>query len=468
MEVNGKVIAPYKGNEPYIFISYSHKNSNEALEIIERLQAENYRVWYDEGIDPGTEWDENIATHVEECEFFIALLSDEYIASSNCKDELNYARDLEKNRLLIYLNQVKLPSGMRMRLSRLQNIHKYTYTDENNFYNKLFEAVGIEKCKAKYIERKNIPSPVSTVGNKNAKAEITNKSETEKKGFFSFLIKNKEKAKVNNKEIFKLDESKITKGKNYTDAKKCSNSTLGDINDEAFYNIDDEISYNKAWRKYNERRHVINKFNSNQVDENRYIKDLSDFTKEGDAAILGKELFKILVANEALDASFVKECTDILENLAVKFLDYGVTDTLLKCKDYCIDNMYDFAITKIFTNALEANIEAFCMEKNNKYILPSSASSCLNEKKEYTIYKAYTAISDMSLRFFYTGTSLYIPSGIRYISKEALSKCYCSKVYISTGNEWYSCKNEKLYDKRLNRFFESTSNVKVFKYDEEK
>ena len=142
-----KNVYPYKGELPYIFISYSHRNMEEAISIIELLQKDNFRVWYDEGIDPGSEWDENIASHVENCGYFIALLSNEYLESSNCKDELNYARELEKPRLLIYLKDVQLPGGMRMRLSRLQAIHKYKYNSEDLFVKKLEEADGLEQCK---------------------------------------------------------------------------------------------------------------------------------------------------------------------------------------------------------------------------------------------------------------------------------------------------------------------------------
>ena len=137
---------PYQGDCPYIFISYSHKNASKVFPVIEQLQANNYRVWYDEGIDPGTEWDENIAQHVKHCGFFIAFLSPEYLSSSNCRDELNYARDLDKNRLLIYLSDVELPGGMSMRLSRLQAIHMYTYVNPEAFLQKLYTAPGIDLC----------------------------------------------------------------------------------------------------------------------------------------------------------------------------------------------------------------------------------------------------------------------------------------------------------------------------------
>ena len=148
-EIN-RIHTPYRGDSPYIFISYSHKDSNVVFDIIGQLQMKQYRIWYDEGIDPGTEWDENIAEHVENCGYFIALLSKAYLESSNCKDELNYARELEKPRLLVYLEDVQLPGGMRMRLSRLQAIHKYKYSSIDQFTAKLVETNGLEVCRGYY------------------------------------------------------------------------------------------------------------------------------------------------------------------------------------------------------------------------------------------------------------------------------------------------------------------------------
>ena len=94
---------PYKGSEKYIFISYAHRDGKLVHSILERLQSEGYRFWFDEGIDPGNEWDETIATYINNCDYFIAFISENYLASNNCKDELNFARDLDKKRFLIYL-----------------------------------------------------------------------------------------------------------------------------------------------------------------------------------------------------------------------------------------------------------------------------------------------------------------------------------------------------------------------------
>ena len=144
---SGKPDKPYDGKEPYIFISYSHKDMSKVFRIIKRLQQEGFRVWYDDGIDPATEWDENIAQHISDCGYLIAFISNNYIASNNCKDEINFARDLDKDRLLVYIEDTTLPLGMSMRLRRLQAIHEYKYDDKEDFYGKLLSAAGIEKCR---------------------------------------------------------------------------------------------------------------------------------------------------------------------------------------------------------------------------------------------------------------------------------------------------------------------------------
>ena len=138
---------PYEGTDPYVFVSYSHKDKNEVFEVIRMMQEAGYRIWYDEGIDPASEWDENIAEHINKCSYLIAFISPDYINSQNCRDEISYARDLNKERLLVYLKETRLPAGMAMRLMRLQAIHKYKYAASSDFADKLFSAKGIETAK---------------------------------------------------------------------------------------------------------------------------------------------------------------------------------------------------------------------------------------------------------------------------------------------------------------------------------
>ena len=143
-------VTPYVGNDPYIFISYAHKDREQnpvVDKIINYLKLKGFRVWFDDDIIPASEWDEKIATQVMECSYFIALMSRKYLKSSNCKDELKYSRSLEKKQLIIYLEECKLPPGIEMRTNRMQSLFQYKYETFDAFTSKLEEADGIEICR---------------------------------------------------------------------------------------------------------------------------------------------------------------------------------------------------------------------------------------------------------------------------------------------------------------------------------
>ena len=151
MVFDDKSLAPYHGSEPFIFISYSHRNSARAAEFIRQMNRSGFRVWYDEGLIPGREWDENIARIIMDCSYVIALLTPEYLASANCRDELNFARDKNKPLLLIYLDEVTLPAGMELRLGRIFAVHRAQYATDEAFYSKVFSAKGIALCNKQYV-----------------------------------------------------------------------------------------------------------------------------------------------------------------------------------------------------------------------------------------------------------------------------------------------------------------------------
>ena len=59
----------YNGNDKYIFVSYAHKDSDTVLPIISEMQKSGFRIWFDEGIEAGTEWPEYIAEHLANATF---------------------------------------------------------------------------------------------------------------------------------------------------------------------------------------------------------------------------------------------------------------------------------------------------------------------------------------------------------------------------------------------------------------
>lgn len=121
----------YRGPEPTIFISYAHKDAAMVYPEIHRLHQLGYHLWYDEGIDPGNEWPEEIAKALDSCHLFLAFLSNQSANSVNCRNEINYALNNKKQFLSIYLEDVTLPGGLALRVGDLQAVMKYRMDSES-------------------------------------------------------------------------------------------------------------------------------------------------------------------------------------------------------------------------------------------------------------------------------------------------------------------------------------------------
>lgn len=115
----------YRGSEPYMFVSYAHKDNQVIYAEIKRLHTAGYRIWYDEGIPAMTKWAEAIAKAIKGCEIFLVFLSPQAVASENVKDEIHLALEEKKPILGVHLEQHELPPELQLRLTRIQMIMKY-------------------------------------------------------------------------------------------------------------------------------------------------------------------------------------------------------------------------------------------------------------------------------------------------------------------------------------------------------
>ena len=57
---------PYIGDEPFIFVSYSHMDESRVFAEIAWLTEQGIRVFYDEGITPGEEWTAELAQAIRD------------------------------------------------------------------------------------------------------------------------------------------------------------------------------------------------------------------------------------------------------------------------------------------------------------------------------------------------------------------------------------------------------------------
>ena len=141
------MIPAYEGKEPYIFVSYAHKDSPAVFHIVEQLNARGYRIWYDEGIEPGSEWPEYIANHLLGAEMVLSILSPNAVNSVNCRREINFALSKNKPVLTIHMEGMELPVGLELQLSSQQSVLYYTYDSEERFLDKVETCQYLRPCK---------------------------------------------------------------------------------------------------------------------------------------------------------------------------------------------------------------------------------------------------------------------------------------------------------------------------------
>jgi hypothetical protein len=146
--------AAYKGDAPYVFVSYAHKNSVTVFSHITRLHQEGFRIWYDEGIDPGTDWSDEIAVALAQAEIFLVFISQAAIESHNVRKEIVFAIDQKKPMLCVHVEEVDMPLGLKMQLGNIQALLENRFHDKEQFYDRMFNALRPEQTRG-------TPSPLT-------------------------------------------------------------------------------------------------------------------------------------------------------------------------------------------------------------------------------------------------------------------------------------------------------------------
>ena len=130
----------YSGSKPYIFVSYAHKDMKTVFAIIDKLNNSGYRFWYDEGLEPGEEWPEIVGKRIIKCGQFLVFMSPHAVKSRNIRNEINLAFSENKNILVIYLDNTRLSSGLKLQLGSVHFVNKYDLKGDE-FFKKLRTAL---------------------------------------------------------------------------------------------------------------------------------------------------------------------------------------------------------------------------------------------------------------------------------------------------------------------------------------
>ena len=120
----------YQGAGPYLFICYSHSDSEVVYPELVWLKESGLHIWYDEGISPGTVWREELAEAIEGAALILFFVSPASVQSSNCVREISFAVDQD---LKLGTGGEGFGNGDGNTVYRLrEGIERFMITDINN------------------------------------------------------------------------------------------------------------------------------------------------------------------------------------------------------------------------------------------------------------------------------------------------------------------------------------------------
>ena len=128
------MLPAYHGSEPYVFVSYAHRDKSRVYPEIRRFNDAGFHVWYDEGITPGSTWTEELAKAIRECAVFVVMMTPAAAASENVQREIYFAVNKRRPFLAIHLEETELDDGLMLQIGMNQAILKYKMTEDEYAY----------------------------------------------------------------------------------------------------------------------------------------------------------------------------------------------------------------------------------------------------------------------------------------------------------------------------------------------
>ncbi len=141
-------VESYEGPEPYLFVSYSHRDAKAVNEVLQKIDREKFRIWYDDTMEIGDDFREELRTKIEHSAAILLFISNSSIQSKYCGMEIITAFKYEKRIYPIYLeDDVNVPPALSMILDNLQHVKSEAINSEK-YISKLIASLPTETMRA--------------------------------------------------------------------------------------------------------------------------------------------------------------------------------------------------------------------------------------------------------------------------------------------------------------------------------
>ena len=131
----------YTGSEDYAAVCYTEADAQAIAPLLRGMQERGFRVWH--GADQPLE---TIAEHLTQCTCIIIFISDAGLQNQSLRRQINFSIELNKNLLIVYLEDVNLSAGMRLQLGTIQAMFRQRHATLDDFLDELLKARILEGC----------------------------------------------------------------------------------------------------------------------------------------------------------------------------------------------------------------------------------------------------------------------------------------------------------------------------------
>jgi len=119
-----------EGAGPYVFVCYAHDQRDLVVREIEWLRSQGFEVWFDEAIEVGQRWSEDLAIAIEGCAAVLLFMSPRSMSSRYCLDEIHFALECGRPIVPVEIEPVDLTPGLRLSLGGTHRIFMHRMASE--------------------------------------------------------------------------------------------------------------------------------------------------------------------------------------------------------------------------------------------------------------------------------------------------------------------------------------------------
>ena len=132
----------YIGDEPYLFVSYSHRDTAQVYPVLDTLYDNKYRLWYDESCETGNDFRDELKNKIEGCSGVVLFVSESSMNSPFCGMEILCAKEKNKRIFPIYLgDNLEIPPAFQIFLA---NLHHSSTSDKKKMIASLLRDLPAE------------------------------------------------------------------------------------------------------------------------------------------------------------------------------------------------------------------------------------------------------------------------------------------------------------------------------------